>query len=400
MNKLSYVLVLLSASTMNAVNGFIYPILSVHIINIGGTNTHVGLNFALPMLVNVIMYFGWGLFSDYIGRRKPLIMMGSVIGAIVFFEFPYLDVNQLLGARALQAVFFSTTVLVSAIMTEYFPNNKGLSMGYLNIGWGAGYAIGAFASGTILRFGLEFSFGLCAIVSIISGLILIPTIEPSKEREKVNISNIFVFGERKQIAVLSVSAFVLLTGNWIIFSVFPVYLYSIMEGAGYSDTMSINILGIAAGFSALTGTVAAYYAGEICDTHGRKSMLLFASFAYLAVWSAFVLTDNILVIILLWTMPVWIYFNISSTSMVSDLTKEYERGRGIGLLNTSVGLGNVVGAILGGLIADAFSFKVVFLTTCVFTLCAIVLIGFTKETLPVRIEIKVDEKRNLKKSVP
>ncbi len=400
MNR-SFLLVLLSASAMNAVNGFVYPVLSVRIIELGGTNLHVGLNFALPMLVNVIMYFGWGAVSDYLGKRKPVIVAGTFAGALAFFAFPYLDVWMLLTARTIQAFFFSSTVLIAAVATEHFPNNKGMSMGYLNISWGAGYAVGAFSSGPLVQYGLEFSFALCAIISMMSGAFIVPTAEQSRKSEVVELRKIFIFGERRQIAILSLAAFVLLMGNWTLFSVFPVYLYSLMENAHYSKDLATTLLGITAGFGALAGIGASYYAGPICDSRGRKSMMMFASFAYLAVWSAFIFVDDILTVVLLWTTPVWVYFNISSTSMVSDLTKERERGRGIGILNTAIGMGNFFGALLGGTIADAFSYQAVFMTTCAFTICAIVIIGFTKETLHPqdKIEVKMIRKPKIMKKL-
>ncbi len=58
----------------------------------------------------------------------------------------------------------------------------------------------------------------------------------------------------------------------------------------------------------------------------------------------------------------WSFFQLSTTALVSRLAPEYMRGQALGLYNAVAGMGNVVGAMMGGYLADGFGFAAPFLS--------------------------------------
>jgi len=58
----------------------------------------------------------------------------------------------------------------------------------------------------------------------------------------------------------------------------------------------------------------------------------------------------------------WSFFQLSTMALVSRLSPPESRGQGLGIYNALAGLGNVVGASLGGFLADGFGFAAPFLS--------------------------------------
>jgi predicted MFS family arabinose efflux permease len=90
--------------------------------------------------------------------------------------------------------------------------------------------------------------------------------------------------------------------------------------------------------------------------------------------------DNLYLKIILWILPFYALFITASTSSVSDLTTGKERGRGIGILNSSIGMGNFAGGLLGGQFADAFGAPATFMISSLFALAGFFITFTMKET--------------------
>ena len=166
----------------------------------------------------------------------------------------------------------------------------------------------------------------------------------------------------------------LLTGNYIVYSVFPQYLTT---SAFNLDKMQIGFLVAGSG---LTGMLVFRAAGKLVDRAGRRKVLIPTYLTYVISWTAYALTQNIYVLAVIWLLPYWCFFTTSSTAMVSDLTDERERGRGIGILNAAINFGNFAGSLLGGFLAASFGYQPAFAVAAVLVLCAFFVSFATKES--------------------
>ncbi|MCK5547525.1 MAG: MFS transporter, partial [Thermoplasmata archaeon] len=201
--KRDYALIIVSAFVFFWVNSMLYPVIPIYIKHMSGDDFLVGLSFALPLFVTIPMSFLWGTLSDYIGKRKPVLIFSGLIGASLFFVFPYLDVIGLIVARTVQMFFFSSQILTFALVTEYFPKEKGKTIGDLNLFGGAGATLGGLMVGFIVSSTFLFQgsqelvtfFSICGFLALISMVFLFVIREVKKKPVKESPRNILRFGD-------------------------------------------------------------------------------------------------------------------------------------------------------------------------------------------------------------
>jgi MFS family permease len=354
-------------------NGAAYVMLPIHTYVIGKNMLFVGVIASLPFLALAIMSFGWGAISDHIGKRRAPIIIGSVIGAFVYFILPYFDVIELVLLRAIQVFFLASWILMIALITEYLPEAKGKATGdfmlFLAVGWVAGGAV----SGFIYSLHVVLFFFFCGVTTIASAYCIFILTEHKKPAEGLTFKLLFELRHLAEIRTICIVAMILFVGTDVIFAVFPVYLATLK--------VAVEGIGVVIAASGVTTALIAGLAGNICDKYGRKPMLLFAIGSYLIMWILFSIVENLFVIIVLWLIPVYVFFMVSSTAMVSDLTDEQERGRGIGLLNTALYLGAFAGSVLGGVLTAVLPFRTAFAVACVFIAGALLIGLRCQETL-------------------
>ena len=155
-------------------------------------------------------------------------------------------------------------------------------------------------------------------------------------------------------------------------SIFNVYLSNLGVSKEY--------IGYITSLTSLTFLLVADFVGRACDKYGRKPLLVITPVLYMVMWLGIGLVPNLVAKILLWILPFYALFITASTSAVSDLTSEKERGRGVGILNSSIGFGNFAGGIMGGNLADFFGPRNMFMTTSLFAVIGFFISLQMKET--------------------
>jgi MFS family permease len=380
----TYKHVLLAAGLTSIINGMLYPILALYMYGISEDFFLVGLIIALPFLAAVPMSFVWGAISDRIGSRRLVMAISGTIGGALFFAMPFADTTWLIILRLVQVGFTTSFVLLNAVATECFPKRKGMSVGNLALMAGVGQAVGALAAGILLpsrelfvgSSAVTIVFWLAGIITIAAAISLLPMRERRKKALATDFGSLLSFGERRGIAIVSMVALILPLAGYIVFSVFPIYL----EGLDipWDATM---IAGIFTALSAVTGIFASGLAGRACDRHGRKWVLVGSGIAYVAVWGLMGMTVQPVIIAALWAVPVWSFFTVSAITMVSDMTKPAERGRGIGLVNSAINLGGAAGSILAGYLLSREMIDNIFFLAAAVALIGMVVAVFTRETL-------------------
>lgn len=347
----SYRHVLLAMGLSAIVNGMLYPIMALYVYGMSEDYFLVGLMMALPFLAAVPMSFVWGLVSDRMGSRRAVIIVTGCIGGSLFFVFPFAGTALLIALRFIQVAFLTSIVLLNAVATEFHPSRKGTSIGDLALVGAIGQAGGALMAGLLLPSGLMFvgsgavtlAFSVAGILTVAAALSLIPMKGRAKKARITRVREMLSFGERRGIAIVCLVALILPMAGYSVFSVFPIYLKSL--DIPWDATMTA---GLFTALSAVTGIFASGLAGRACDRHGRRWVLVGSGAAYVLVWLGMGLTRQPLLTAFFWALPVWSFFYVSATTMVSDLTRPEERGRGIGLVNSAINMGAAIGSVAAG----------------------------------------------------
>ena len=153
--------------------------------------------------------------------------------------------------------------------------------------------------------------------------------------------------------------------------------------------------------------IAAYYAvqsvslvlmGSLSDILGtRKPFLIFSLFGMAVILLLISLISIPVLLILLMGILGFISgaFRPCMMGLVSEISSKAEKGKSIGILNTSTSIGWASGSFLGGLIADLFNFAVTFYSGCFLAGIALILtIIFLKDA-----KTDVSKEKNFRKAI-
>jgi MFS family permease len=370
--------IILAASGLNAtVTALLYASLQFMTYEKGHSLFYVGLIGSLPYAGMMVMAYVWGLVSDWLGKRKEIVVASGVAGSLLFFTYPWLTtIEMLIAVRFVQVCLMGSVILLIAVATERFPGEKGKVVGDLNVPLAFGWVVGAGTAAYLYQSSQTGLFFLCGLVGLAAALVLLPLQETKKDNgdNLLSLRQLLTFRNRRPIYILCAATLLLLTGNYIVYSVFPQYLTT---SAFNMDKMQIGF--IVAG-SGLTGMLVFRAAGKLVDRAGRRKVLIPTFLTYVISWTAYALTQNIYVLSVIWLLPYWCFFTTSSTAMVSDLTDERERGRGIGILNAAINFGNFAGSMLGGFLAQSFGYQPAFGVAAMIVLAAFLVSFATKES--------------------
>jgi len=159
----------------------LYPMLPIYGKGeLGLSNWHIGVVFAMIGFVQVVFMFPAGSLADRVGKKK-LIIAGSLIAALFS------------GAIVL-AVDFWTLIIIVALYTlgrsiarPLFPaiissltakENRGKGMGIYTLAQNLSFATGAMSSGYISEFmGRDYPFLLAAVIGFLGVLIIAATVK-------------------------------------------------------------------------------------------------------------------------------------------------------------------------------------------------------------------------------
>jgi MFS family permease len=93
------------------------------------------------------------------------------------------------------------------------------------------------------------------------------------------------------------------------------------------------------------------------------------------------MTSDPLMTAIFWAVPVWSFFYVSATTMISDLTKGHERGRGIGLVNSAVNMGAAIGSLAAGYLLAVGTVSTTFFLSAAISLAGMAVALTARETL-------------------
>jgi len=394
----NYRLILAAALFYGLVDGLLFITMALYVVKeTHGSLPMVGFISSLPFLAIFIMSFVWGAISDRLGSYKGVIIGGNIITGLMFFPMPFLNIYHLFGLRAVQVFFYSVNVLAVAAVTEMLPDTKGEAAGIVSMYTAAGWLMGGVASGFVYFYGdVTILFPVCGVMAMMTGFMLIPMGKMDKIPAPITFKESFKFKNGRSLGLLLVIICLTFIANRAVFTLFPVYL----ENIQHLTAIPIGILSASAG---LVGAIVVVSIGKFVDRRGRRPLFIFAVALYLIDWLVLVLTDNLLVVIIIWCIPSWVFITISATAMVSDLTSSKERGRGIGALNSALNLGQFIGAVVSGVVADLFvthwsdlgpnGFNGLFLFATLFLIIPLAMAFGLPETLPK--EKKVQAKKDV-----
>lgn len=338
--------------------GIIIPILPFYIESMGAGGTELGLLVASYAVMRLIFGPIWGGLSDRVGR-KPVLLIGILGYAVTMVWFGLANALWMLfAARILSGVLSSATAPTTmAFIGDSTPEEeRGGGMGLLGAAGGVGTilgpALGGFLAGESLSTPFFIAAGL-SVLSLVLAIVFLPESLPASER-KVNQANeklvdLKCWGQAimSPIGSLLTLTFISTCGLMIFANVFGLYTLERFNFGPNDVGVMMMVLGLVSALA--QGLLAGPLTKNLGDSLVIKGGLLGTAFGF-----GLMLLANTYVTILLATA----FFALTVALQVPALTSLTSRratvpqGIAMGLSNSFVSLGRILGPILGGVVLD------------------------------------------------
>ena len=338
--------------------GMVIPVLPFIIDKLGASGSALGVLVATAALTEFIFGPIWGSISDRVGR-KPILMIGMFGYALAMFAFGIATkIWMLLIFRAISGILSSATITTTMayIGDSTSEKQRGGGMGILGAVAGAGTVIGPGIGGLLAGGSLSTPFFVSALLALLSLLLvalLLPESLPMESRvtqgQRIKLIR---FGELWRaltgpIGLLLLVAFLATLGTSNFESVFGLYMLRKLNYGPEQVGGILTLVGAIAliGRGLLTGFV---------TSHWGEPTVIKTSLIVGAVGFILLLLANTYVTVMLTTGIFTCSITFLRPSIHSLTSKRTTAGQGtsMGLSNSFVSLGRVVGPIFAGVIFD------------------------------------------------
>jgi MFS transporter, DHA1 family, multidrug resistance protein len=338
--------------------GLIMPLFPVYVELLGGGGLEVGILFSSFVFTRAVLATPFGNLSDRLGR-KNLILVGSFMYAVLAILFTVPETwFGLIFVRAFQGVASAMVWPVSeALVIDSSPADKrGASMGKIVMASNLGFVIGPFVGGALFIFASQslgysdhdaykFPFYFTAAVAFVGFVLTWLRVTDAKMPEKTRTRLSF----RELVRPSGVNAAI---EGFSFAGIGPLMVLFL----SFRFELDAGTIAMLVGLSMGLGALVAFPSGRYADRVGKKVMFVAGGYAAFMAILVMPLTYSLVVIVILLAARS-MAFQVSSPALralQADIVPEHVRGRLIGLLESMMNMGSVVGAPLGGFLWDHF----------------------------------------------
>ncbi|AMO28521.1 MFS transporter [Lactiplantibacillus plantarum] len=357
----------------------IMPFLSLFVSQLGDfTKAQItfysGLAFAADYAISAISAPLWGIIADKKGRKIMLLRaslgMAVAMGLMGFVT----NVWQLVALRALQGVFAGFISNAQALVASQTPRKySGRALSTLITGAVSGQLFGPVIGGLLAQlFSIRNTFfitaGLLMVAFLLSLFFVQEHFKPvAHHREPGDSRNpLAAFQNPRLIIVMLCSTAIIQFGNASIAPIISLYVRELMH---YRGPITV-VAGIIAALPGISNIFSAPRLGRYGDQHGSGKVLLFGYiFAVIMYFPQGIVTSVVALGILRFAI------GISDGALYPEIQTVLTKNTPVHLTSTIFSynqsfqaIGNMFGALLGGLVAGWFNYNAVFIMTALLLL--------------------------------
>jgi DHA1 family multidrug resistance protein-like MFS transporter len=338
--------------------GMVIPVIPFLVEAFGASGQELGFLMAIYALMQLIFSPIWGELSDRYGRR-PIMLMGLLgNGLSLIFMGLASSLWMLFAARALAGLLASATLptAYAYVGDSTSQENRGRGMGILGAAMGVGMVLGPGFSGVLAEISLSTPFyvgGILSLSAIAVVYFLLPESlaeEKRKATTSINLRN--QFGEmwtglRGPLGFLLFLAFLVSFALTNFEGIFGLYMANQFDYGPREVGLILTLIGLVS--AAVQGGLTGYATKRWGEEGVIKFSLLGTAVGFVLMLLAFNLTTILL------TVSFFVFSNAMMRPGVSSLiSRRAEMGQGIamGLNNSFMSLGRVVGPLLAGMLFD------------------------------------------------
>jgi len=338
--------------------GIVIPILPFYIESMGAGGMELGFLVASYAVMRLIFGPIWGGLSDRLGR-KPILLIGILGYAVTMVWFGLASTLWMLfAARILSGVLSSATAPTTmAFIGDSTPEDeRGGGMGLLGAAGGIGTIVGPVLGGFLADESLSTPFFLAAGLSVLSlllAIIFLPESLPvearqtGQKREKLIDLKSWGQATHSPIGSLLALTFISTCGLMIFANVFGLYALEKFDFGPEDVGVMMMVLGLV---SAVTqGLLVGPATKKWGDSIVIKGGLLATALSF-----GLMLLANTYIAILLATafFALTVALQVPALTSLTSQRATVPQGIAMGLSNSFVSLGRIVGPLVGGFLFD------------------------------------------------
>lgn len=352
-----------------------FPFLPFYVEELGsvsGLSTELlaGLVFSAQAFTMMLASPFWGALADRYGR-KLMVERSMFGGALILLLMAFArSAEDLVVLRAIQGLITGTIAAANALVAASVPAvMTGYAMGMLQVGLGAGVALGPLIGGAVAdAYGYNAAFYVTAALLFLAGVLIWWGVEEDFVRDP-NLAGkriSFVEDWRRIVArpgVLTTYSmrFISQVGTMLILPMLPLFIQTL-----HVDPQRLNTFtGLAVGVSSATTTISSVFLGRLGDRTGhRRIVIACAAFAALLYVLQSLSRQGWQLLVMQALVGVALGGIVPSISaLLAKFTPQGEAGAVYGLDNSITSAGRSVAPLLGSLVAVSFSLQATFLAT-------------------------------------
>ena len=292
-----------------------------------------------------------GMLSDKLGKKR-LMFAGYFLQILSIALFPLFP-DWLLLLRAVQGLSMSLIMVpLAALFVEMFRGTA--KVAWFNSSLSMGLAVMGPLFGGVLPqlIGFTYTFLFSAFLLLFSVNTMLSIDEPKQHYTSAIV-------EKKSSRASLISASVLGSANTAAFVIFSSFMPLF---AARELNLSSSLIGFMAFLEGITFVLLAIQIGRVADGFGRLKVLLFGSIVTLFVFYIFYISATFMDVVL-----ASIFVGVGAALMVPtsySLAAESlpEKGKAMGIYQTSNNIGALIGPILAGVLSAAFGIRYAFLS--------------------------------------
>jgi MFS family permease len=349
------------------------PLLAVYTRSLGADTAQIGLVLATFQATNLASQYWWGRFSDRLGRRKPLLLLGTAglcaayLGIASVGYYGWLFAVRAIEGVALAAYSTGSLALIGDLLED--QASRGRLMGTYRMFGSLAFSIAALSGGWLAdTFSPRVPFLIaascyalaCALGSSIRERPTRLDEGPRTKDESAGASDVhhpsFVVrpGGRRALWSFLGLIFTWTFATGAVISLWPVYMTTL----GYNQTAIGGLWALAA----LGEAPYMLLAGHLSDRWGRKWVMLAGMALMSGVFLAYTVSPLFAWLVGAQMVRSLAYASFEAPALLyaTELGLRQQRGRLAGMYYSASGLGSILGSVAGGGAAQQFGMPLMF----------------------------------------
>lgn len=342
-----------------AMNMSLIPMLVATVTN---SNFWLGALTSMGAFCGIFVQYLAGILSDRshfkMGRRKPFILIGSIIAAVFVCIMPFTHSYIMMFITAFIFYFslnFYQGPYYSMIPELVSDKQLGLANGFSKIVSVVGSAVIFVAGPMLWEKAIYLPFFLAALLSLASVIVTAIFIKEDPTKVTVPTKFSFDFIKNKSAMKLNLSVFFIFLGYGCITPYFVKYCSQVLHFTSSQASTGLLLITI-------VGAIFAAPVGILSDKLERRKILMLgtAIFAVAMAVATFVTTDIMLYVVLSFVGIGFIAMQITIYSILAEIVPPENMGEYMGVLNFFISLSQFVANLTMGLLLDTIGWKFFF----------------------------------------